>query len=440
MSRQNSREVSSLEVTLNGSQIEIEPIANGTKTIDDVKVMLLKGEKGDTGIVDLSVIAPEFSASTAYAVGDLVYYDGKLYKCTTAHSAGAWNPSDFTQTTINEFFMGIGRDYVTAGRKASTTAGTASTAEGTNATASGNYSHAEGSGCIASGQHSHAEGTVTTASASGAHAEGNVTTASGSYSHAEGQNSKAQSAESHAEGVGTTASQQAAHAEGNTTTASGKYAHAEGDHSTAGHESAHAEGMYTQTGNKYQHVQGKYNVGGANTAFEIGNGTGTSARSNALSVDWSGNVTAAGTITDGTGNVLSNKLNATDPASSVAHELNIYYSPTHARLYNGQASTDLKFLSQLVTVSASNWSATVDADGYYTNSVNLDENINAYIQPLIACVGSTKDTVATSAQKAAYSLCDVFYFANSNNTDVMTVKSKTKPTETFYVMVNGINV
>lgn len=48
MSRQNSRDVSSLEVTLRGSQIEIEPIGNGTKTIDDVKVLLLKGEKGDT--------------------------------------------------------------------------------------------------------------------------------------------------------------------------------------------------------------------------------------------------------------------------------------------------------------------------------------------------------------------------------------------------------
>lgn len=48
MSRQNSRDVSSLEVTLNGHQIEIQPIENETNPIRDMKVLLLKGDKGDT--------------------------------------------------------------------------------------------------------------------------------------------------------------------------------------------------------------------------------------------------------------------------------------------------------------------------------------------------------------------------------------------------------
>jgi hypothetical protein len=49
---------------------------------------------------------------------------------------------------------------------------------------------------------------------------------------------------------------------------------------------------------------GKYNEEDTG-AFLIGNGSDDSNRSNALKVDWSGNVTAAGDIEDGSGNVLS---------------------------------------------------------------------------------------------------------------------------------------
>ena len=38
--------------------------------------------------------AREFSTSQAYAAGDLVIYDGVLYKFTASHSAGAWTGSD----------------------------------------------------------------------------------------------------------------------------------------------------------------------------------------------------------------------------------------------------------------------------------------------------------------------------------------------------------
>ena len=47
----------------------------------------------------LTTLAPLFSSSSAYAIGDYVTYNGKLYRCTTAHSAGAWNSSDFTEVT-----------------------------------------------------------------------------------------------------------------------------------------------------------------------------------------------------------------------------------------------------------------------------------------------------------------------------------------------------
>jgi hypothetical protein len=51
-------------------------------------------------IADNATFAPDFSASTAYAVGDYVIYNGDLYRCTVAHSAGAWKSSHFTVVTV----------------------------------------------------------------------------------------------------------------------------------------------------------------------------------------------------------------------------------------------------------------------------------------------------------------------------------------------------
>lgn len=49
---------------------------------------------------DLADLAPAFSTSTAYTVGDYVTFGGTLYRCTVAHSAGAWNNSHFTTVTV----------------------------------------------------------------------------------------------------------------------------------------------------------------------------------------------------------------------------------------------------------------------------------------------------------------------------------------------------
>lgn len=53
-----------------------------------------------SGKSDLTNLAPAFSAETAYAVGQYVSYDGKIYKCTSAHSAGAWAAVDFTVVAV----------------------------------------------------------------------------------------------------------------------------------------------------------------------------------------------------------------------------------------------------------------------------------------------------------------------------------------------------
>ena len=158
--------------------------------------------------------------------------------------------SFYSDTTIN------------VGRKSNTTVGYNSTAEGIDTTASGGASHAEGWDTIASGQSSHAEGEQTEASGLWSHAEGEEATASGDMSHAEGS----------------------------CTAASG--------------EASHAEGELTVANSKAQHVFGRYNISDANDDTTdygdyveiVGNGS-YNARSNARTLDWSGNETLAGDLT-----------------------------------------------------------------------------------------------------------------------------------------------
>lgn len=52
---------------------------------------------------DFTLIAPEFSESTNYVVGQIVTYSNGIYYCSTAHSAGTWDSSNFTElATVTE--------------------------------------------------------------------------------------------------------------------------------------------------------------------------------------------------------------------------------------------------------------------------------------------------------------------------------------------------
>ena len=164
----------------------------------------------------------------------------------------------------------------------------------TNPTGTGSFSLNRTAGTTI-GDYSFAEGSNTTASGSASHAEGRRTTASGSYSHAEGSNTIASGAASHAEGGMTTASGPISHAEGSRTTASGGYSHAEGYCTTADNFASHVSGKYNAA-----MTTGGDAVNTTGTAFVIGNGTGTSALSNAFSVQYDGTVKAKSTITAST--------------------------------------------------------------------------------------------------------------------------------------------
>ena len=151
----------------------------------------------------------------------------------------------------------------------------------------GNMSMAEGDYTIASGESSHAEGVSTEALGKYSHAEGAYSVASGWYSHAEGRD--------------TIASGETSHAEGKSTISSGPLSHAEGVESVASGWYSHAQNVRTVAGNNAQTAIGRYNDNQRDTAFEIGNGTSENSRSNAFTVDWSGNVWTAGSVTENNG-------------------------------------------------------------------------------------------------------------------------------------------
>ena len=221
-------------------------------------------------------------------------------------------PAPANEAIIKIEYRPVSAQYVKAytlgRREANSVIGLMSYAEGMRIIASGHYSHAEGMRTIASGIRSHAEGTDTTASGDyGAHAEGYYTIASGNNSsHAEGYYTTASGDYgAHAEGNHTTASGQRSHAEGNRTIASGDISHAEGSYTTASGLQSHAGGYYTIAQRSNQTVIGKYNIADTdgedetflgNYALIIGNGT-NAQRSNALTVDWDGDVVASGDIT-----------------------------------------------------------------------------------------------------------------------------------------------
>ena len=228
---------------------------------------------------------------------------GTIANGTSSHAEGY-------QTVANQLYSHVeGSDTVASG--------IGSHAEGDNTIASGTNSHAEGQYTEASANNSHAEGYSTTANANHSHAEGNNTTASANNSHAEGYSTTASANNSHAEGNSTTAGGYGSHAEGNSTTASGSHSHAEGDNTIASGIGSHAEGDDTTASGIDSHAGGRgtiaqgycqtvighYNIPQSSSpvvntdhAFIIGNGTDSNTRSNALTVDWSGNLELTGSL------------------------------------------------------------------------------------------------------------------------------------------------
>ena len=308
----------------------IQMLNTGITTTDvilkqqDIKLLNNKYLKDDVAIKNSITIG---SRDAANNIGQYSFSNGKW---TTA--SGDYSHAEGFDTVASGFSSHAEGNSTTASEENShaegngtAALGSCSHAEGYITTASGFYSHAEGFSTIAEGDHSHAEGSGTTAKGEDSHAEGCGTKAFGGHSHAEGNNTKTPGFDSHAEGCGTTASGYTSHAEGFSTKAEGYYSHAEGSETNASGECSHAEGDSTIAKGQNQHVEGKFNVEDTANAYAhiVGNGSSNSARSNAHTLDWSGNAWFAGQV-EGTNlpyHISSKKL-ATVPANDINNIIN----------------------------------------------------------------------------------------------------------------------
>ena len=176
------------------------------------------------------------------------------------------------------------------------------------------------------GTNSVAVNTQCQASAANTFACGSQTTASGAYSFASGFQTTASGIRSFAEGNGSKSSGESSHCEGISTESHGVSSHAEGEGTIAYGKCTHVFGEYTDSGSETSRV--------ARGAFlEIaGNGTGKNNRSNARTLDWSGNEWLSGYILPVNGVILPSstpnstkyfKLSVDDNGTITATEVTI---------------------------------------------------------------------------------------------------------------------
>ena len=161
----------------------------------------------------------------------------------------------------------------------------------------GFMSQASGFRTQAIGNYSQASGWWTRAEGQCSHAEGLLSMTKGHFCHAEGTRTQATINNAHTEGDLTQATGRQGHAEGNNTLASGYCSHAEGQKTQATNYYSHAEGLGTISAGRQQLAFGKYNIKDTTSLMIAGKGSKDTARSNAMTLDASGNLWTAGTVT-----------------------------------------------------------------------------------------------------------------------------------------------
>jgi len=201
----------------------------------------------------------------------------------------------------------------------------------------------------------------------------------GAYSFAEGYNTTASGNYSHAEGSGTTASAYYCHAEGSGTTASGAISHAEGNGTTANHRTQHVFGEYNALDNSTAAVNER-----GNYVEIVGNGTSGSRRSNARTLDWSGNEVLSGTI-EATGFGATLKQAVIDEVNIKGigdiDDVNLS-SPAEGDVlaYDSTSSKWVNFdLGAFASASTASSNPITCANSTYTECVNLTLNKGLYL-------------------------------------------------------------
>ena len=191
--------------------------------------------------------------------------------------------------------------------------------------------------------------------------------ASGYCSHAEGELSHAKGIRSHVEGWSSYADGTDSHAEGFQTRARGNY--------------SHAQNVFTIANGAGQTVIGSANIADTTSLLIIGNGQSPTRRSNALTVDWQGNVDIA--------SGAKYKINGTDLSAS-----DVGAVPTTRKVNNKALSSD-------ITLTATDVSALPISGGTLTGdlTVNGDTTLEGVTYlGLDVDSSASKTTPATSGE------------------------------------------
>ena len=268
-------------VTVDGLKTFVN--ANVSGTVNTIPIFTGAGTLGDSQL--------SFDGNNSFVVAASTKFRGNWIETTGALALNG-TPGLTSQVATSN---GSIAEWVTPPLTFNTSSATG--IESASNTASGIRSTAMGESTTASGYDSTAMGNLTTASGQYSTAMGYGTTASGSRSTAMGRDTLATGDYSTAMGNGTAASGYDSTAMGSNTTASGFGSTAIGQHNVL--NSGDSATSFNLT----------------NTALSIGNGTSSAAKSDAFSVLFNGNTTAAGSVTAESLNIAA--LN-TAPVSATA--------------------------------------------------------------------------------------------------------------------------
>jgi hypothetical protein len=95
--------------TTDYDDLENKPSINNVELSGDKSLADLgaASEEAVAAKASQSDIAHTFSDATAYTAGDVVYYEGSLYRFTADHAAGAWDSADVEPVTVDDLVDGL---------------------------------------------------------------------------------------------------------------------------------------------------------------------------------------------------------------------------------------------------------------------------------------------------------------------------------------------
>ena len=191
----------------------------------------------------------------------------------------------------------------------------------------------------------------------------------------------------------------------NGTMVSGNYAHSEGYYSEAPGWYSHSEGKHTIARGENSHVQGKYNVEDAINKYAhiVGNGTDDDKRSNAHTLDWSGNAWFAGRVkVGGTGqdDIAAKTLATTEDIPVVDGTLTQSGQAADAKAVGDRLSA---LSEEIVTTSESKVSA-------HNTGTDTHSDIRVLIQGLTDRLNALADSDDTTLDQ----LSEVVSYIKSN--------------------------